>query len=380
MQMKWFGFAASGAFAWMFGLIACGSNSDAKLPGQSGSGGDSALSSSIGAGGNGNFASGTGGGCNELTVEFEKQIPTVMVLIDRSSSMFDNAYGTSKDRWQPLYDALVDPNTGIVKQFEGDVRFGLATYTNNGSDNTCPIMSEVAPKLGNFSAIQSTYDQASTKPNFKGETPTGPALLRATQILEQVADPGPKYILLATDGVPDTCAHPDPQCGQDESITAVQAAYAAGIGTIVIGIGNEVGAKHLSDLANAGEGQAVEEPTQNWIYTCKNSGISGQNGSYAPSGGDAAYFQPADQAQLETDIHGIIMGVRDCVFELKAKVDVNQAHLCTVELDEKALPHNTSWNLKSETELEVIGTACDELKTVSEAIHIDCPCDIVGPL
>lgn len=378
MTKKWIGFATCSVLAWAAGITACSSTgSDIKLGEQAGSGGQA---STIGSGGNDDFTSGKGGGCNELTVEFEKQIPTVMLLIDRSSSMFDNAYGQNQDRWQPLYDALVDPSSGIVKQLDGEVRFGLATYTNNGGDNTCPIMSEVSPKLDNFGAIQSAYDQASTKPNFKGETPTGPALLRATEILAQVAEPGPKYILLATDGEPDTCGHPDPQCGQDESITAVQAAHDAGIGTIVVGIGNEVGAKHLADLANAGDGQAVEDPTQSWIYTCKNSGISDQNGSYAPTGGDATYYQPADQTQLETDIHGIIMGVRDCVFELKAKVDIELGHLCTVELDEKSLPHNTSWKLKSETELEVIGDACDDLKTISASIHIDCPCDVVKPL
>jgi hypothetical protein len=378
MDNRWMGIAA--ASACVCATTACGlTASDAKLGEEaSGSGGGIALASGVG--GNIDLTSGSGGGCNELTVEFEKQVPTVLLLIDRSSSMFDNAYGSSPDRWQPLYDALVDPNNGLVKQLDSEVRFGLATYTNNGHGGTCPIMSEVAPKLGNYASVKSAYDQESSKPNFKGETPTGPAVLRATEILKQVAEPGPKYIILATDGEPDTCGHPDPQCGQDESITAVQAAYDAGIGTIVIGIGGEVGVKHLRDLANAGDGQTVEEPDQSWIYTCLNSGISAKNASYVPSGGDANYYQPADQSQLEVDLHGIIIGVRDCVFKLKAKVDVDQAYLCKVELDGNALPHNTSWKLKSDTELEITGTACDDLKTVSKAIHIDCPCDVVEPL
>lgn len=349
------------------------------------------LNGSNGAGGDGNGnlfntggsdLSGQGGGCNELTVAFEKQTPTVVLLVDRSGSMFDNAYSSSADRWTALYDALMNSSTGVVNDLQNDVRFGFATYTNNGNDSqgTCPLISEVTAAVGNYDAILSAYDSESTKPNFKAETPTGPAVAAISTSLAAFNEPGPKYILLATDGEPDTCSHPDPQCGQDESIVAVQAAYAQGIGTIVIGIGDEVGAKHLKDLANAGAGLPVEEPDDYFNNTCLNSGISQKNAEYSTIGGGAVYYQPSTQAQLETDIHGIINGVRDCTFELKAKVELDQAYLCEVELDGVPIQHMSDWKLKTETELEVLGDACDQIKTVSKEIHIDCPCEIVTPL
>ena len=104
------------------------------------------------------------------------------------------------------------------------------------------------------------------------------------------------------------------------------------------------------------------------------------NADYSTTGGDANYYQPSTQAQLETDLHGIIMGVRDCTFELKAKVELDQAFLCEVELDGVPIEHLSDWKLKTETELEVLGDSCDQLKTVSKQIHIDYPCEIITPL
>jgi hypothetical protein len=82
----------------------------------------------------------------------------------------------------------------------------------------------------------------------------------------------PKYILLISDGAPDTCATTNPQCGQDRAVFAVQQAFRAGIETRAIGIGfgNEYpgcrpstarcGSDHFQDVANAGRGRRVQEP------------------------------------------------------------------------------------------------------------------------
>ena len=86
--------------------------------------------------GTGNFVSssvstGSGGdapdSCADVTVTFEKQIPTVVLLIDQSGSMTES-FGNGT-RWNVLYDTLMDPGTGLVKALETDVRFGLALYT-----------------------------------------------------------------------------------------------------------------------------------------------------------------------------------------------------------------------------------------------------------
>src|SRR5690606_1952321 len=46
-------------------------------------------------------------GCNDLEVEFESITPTILVLVDRSSSMFDQPLADYPNRWEPLKEALV---------------------------------------------------------------------------------------------------------------------------------------------------------------------------------------------------------------------------------------------------------------------------------
>ena len=125
-------------------------------------------------------ASGAGGslsprGCNDLRLNFEPVITIVLLVVDRSGSMFENAYGASPTRWQAVYDSLMDATAGIVKPLENEVRFGLMTYTGNSTARVCPVMDKVPPALGNYAAIQQVYSAAGTAPAFKADTPTGPA-------------------------------------------------------------------------------------------------------------------------------------------------------------------------------------------------------------
>src|SRR5262249_24932837 len=145
-----------------------------------------------------------------------------------------------------------------------------------------------------------------------------------------------KYILLVTDGNPDRCGEPDPQCGQDDAITAVQAAFAAGISTYVVGIGDitaatndpgcwgRCGPLHLQDLANAGAGLPVLRNTDpNYLNNCFNGARRDANGKQLYLGsyvddpllaGTASFFVPNGRAALRDAIASILSGVRSCTF------------------------------------------------------------------
>jgi hypothetical protein len=266
----------------------------------------------------------------------------------------------------------------VVASLEHAVRFGFVAYTSG--QGACPTLVDVPFALGNHAAIEAIYATLASKPPFKADTPTGAAVAAGNAALEAVAEPGPKVIVLATDGEPDNCAHPDPQCGQDESIAAVQAAWATGIATYVIGIGNEVGAKHLGDLANAGAGLAVAEPDAAFVNTCLNSGIAQKTAEYTSgTPGGAQAYQPADQAALEADLAAIIAGVRSCSFVLQAEVDPARAGECEVVLDQQPLAYEEDWRLNGPSDLEVVGDACDAIQSESQAIAIACPCDVALP-
>ncbi|MDI3284953.1 vWA domain-containing protein [Polyangium sp. 15x6] len=300
--------------------------------------------------------SSTGSGadaCADVNVNFEKQIPTVMLLIDQSGSM-TTGFGNG-DRWSVLYDTLMDPNDGIVKKLEKDVRFGLALYTSNNGNagGTCPVLTKVPIALNNHAAIDAVYAPQSPE----GETPTGESITAVTTDLLAFQEPGPKIIVLATDGEPDTCAEPNPQNGQDESIAAAQGSFGKGVRTFVISVGAEVSLGHLQDLANAGAGLPIAGAEK------------------------ATYYQALNPQTLIDAFDTIINGVRSCVLKLNGIVDETAAAEGQVYLDGKALPYNdmNGWRLNGPDEIELLGTACDTIKQGDHSISVQFPCGIVIP-
>jgi len=291
--------------------------------------------------------------CADVVVKFEKQIPTVMLLIDQSGSM-TSAFGNG-DRWGELYKTLMDAQAGIVKTLQNDVRFGLALYTSNGGSagGTCPMLTKVPIALSNYAAIDAAYAPASPV----GDTPTGESITAVTKDLVAFAQPGPKIIVLATDGEPDTCAVPNPQNGQPESIAAAQDAFGKGVKTFVISVGSEVSLGHLQDVANAGAGLPI-------------------------GGADKApFYQALDKAALVAAFDTIINGVRSCVLKLNGTVDAASAGEGKVFLDGSAIGYNdpNGWKLNAPDEIELVGTSCDTIKTGDHSISVEFPCGIVAP-
>lgn len=325
-------------------------------------------------------------GCNDLDVEFESITPTILVLVDRSSSMFDQPLANFPNRWEPLKDALVGDG-GIVTTLQSGIRFGFAAYTHQAQNGAgaCPLLTATSLGTNNYDTIKEEYDAVSADPvdpsvprvngsnPSKGETPTGAAIHAAAEVLADFPGIGPKYILLVTDGEPDTCSTPDPQCGQDESIAAAQAAFAQGIGTFAIGVG-EIGLQHLQDLANAGSGQPVQQravPEQ-----CEDAVFN--LGSYSAQGGNAMVFNPNDAGQLKSDIAGVVGSTRSCVYTMNEEVDVEKAHLGTVHVNDVIAKYEDEdgWRMNSASELELLGASCIAVKTtISPDVYISFPCD-----
>lgn len=288
-------------------------------------------------------------GCTEVTVSVEPVIPTVVLQVDQSGSMTDDFSGMQ--RWDALYQTLMEPG-GVVDALQGDVRFGLALYSSMDGDAgpTCPMLTEVPPALDNHGAIDAVYG-----PSLPiDETPTGESLAAVAQGLAPFAEPGPKAIVLATDGEPDTCAVPNPQDGQPEVIAAVQAAYADDIETFVISVGDEVGAPHLQQVANAGVGKDVDDPNP------------------------APYYIALDAAALVDAFHEIISGFISCQLTIDGIVDLDQQCEGTVLLDGVELMCPVDWQMLDESTLELLGAACETLKDgQSHQIDASWPCGAI---
>ena len=359
-----------------------------------------------------------GDSCLKAEIKPERLIPTVALVIDRSSSMTEK-YGTGT-RWDVLKSALLDPANGLIKPKESEVRFGLAMYTSTPQAAMCPMLDNVDFAVGGYDAINAVYGPALT-PNVKAETPTADAIRAVTAKLLAVQERGPKYILLATDGEPDTCpgtcmgdcpVHErpnfprDPNCGQDESIAAVEAAHAQGIKTFVVAIGNEVGEPHLKALANAGQGlqPVLTDMVYSWLrYTCniKPSKFKGKyiDVAMVPNETEpkvvapmqtpmqAEAYRPENGEALARDLTKIINNVADCKFKLNGKVQPTAIPLGTVALTRTSDKQSSllrymdaaGWRMNGDNEVELLGSACEQFQTGGFTLAVDFPCGGFNP-
>ena len=339
--------------------------------------------------------------CNDLTIQTVEVVPTVLLLVDNSSSMFT----PRADLWDPLYNALMDPTTGVVAGLQDKVRFGFTSYKSVARptlDPTCPTLLSTEFGRDNYDAINMAYQSAGTTPttDYKWDTPTGASVRAVRDILVNYDPfpPGPKMILLVTDGNPDTCAVRDPQCGQDESILAVQETFAAGITTSVIGIGEilvnnagctgRCGRDHLQDLANAGAGQPVAPNTEENGYSQCVVNPANFAAAYAASAAEAgtAPYYVADGAnaaenltRLRTAISSLINQVRGCTFEMNATV-VGDASLGELTVNGQTLTYGdpNGWQLEdTRYSVTLLGTACESWKESGGELYVAFPCERV---
>ena len=277
------------------------------------------------------------GACAQVQVDLHDVTPTVMLLVDRSGTMNQGFQNTS--RWNAVYQTLMDGTNGLVARLQNQVRFGIETfsgYYGTTQGQPCPIVTQVAPAMGNYGAINQMY---APQDPIK-DTPTAPSLTMAQATLAGVSDPGPKIIVLATDGLPDTCDQWDPDGttkAKADAIAAAQAAHTAGVDTYIISVGPDVAQSHLQDMANAGVGLAV--------------------------GGtdNAPYYQALSPDSLVSAFDSIIGGVRSCSFAMDGQVDPSRASTGTVSLDGQPLTYGTDWQLTDSSTLELVGAACDTI-------------------
>ena len=292
------------------------------------------------------------GTCADAEVKFEPQIPTVLLLIDQSGSM-TSKFGDT-DRWQAVYEALLDPQGGLVPELEGEIRFGMALYTSFDGDEggVCPVITATPPALNNYGAIAASY--AANEP--ADETPTGESIAAVTPSLVMDPSEGNKIIVLATDGEPDTCAQPNPQNGQQASVEAAAAAYAQGVRTYVISVGDEVSDEHLQDVANAGVGVGMGDP-------------------------NAPFYKADDALALAEAFAQIVDGVRDCKLSLDGMVSEGGEDQCAVYVNGMSVPYGTKdgWELNDASEVELLGAACEAIQSGEVEVSIKCACGVVVP-
>jgi hypothetical protein len=401
--------ANSGGSAGISGSAGSGGGSSGGVAGAAAASGDAGMTAMAGTGNT------NPGICQDLNVVSTPQIPTVELLVDTSSSMWT----TMPPAWPTLYGALMDPTKGAVAPLQSKIRFGFASYKGHQgaseTDPACATMTTVDPALNNHDAIDAVYQMvgASYDPQAtydqKWETPTDYAINYATKILTAYMPdpPGKKYILLVTDGNPNTCQVIDPQCGQDLAIKATQDAFAAGVGLFVLGVGDIVvqpmngcpasarcGLLHLQDLANAGVGAGVH-PTpgcDDWHASgCTFTHEQCNQGqmllaTYTPDAPDVGTPFAVDTSTsnattaLVSALTALLNNAVSCTVDMDARV-TGDPSLGVVKLGGQPLTYGdpNGWTLESDaTSVTLQGTACTAFKGSGTDLSIQFPCDPSG--
>jgi hypothetical protein len=303
-----------------------------------------------GSGGDGG-TSPDGDECPSVTVTPMATTPTVHLVIDRSGSMDQSFGGTS--RWAAVRTALTG-TSGVVTQLQDRVFFGATTYSSDRS-GTCPdVRSTPTRMLNNQAAIDTLL-----RDNLLTDTPTGESLRPIIDGL--IATPPPAgstpILLLATDGLPDTCADIDENgniVAQNLTISETQRAFTAGIKTYILSVGNQVGDTHLQRVANAGVGADVAT-------------------------GTSPFYKANDPAQLADQLRSIITGALSCTLDLNGTIQNRQQaeESGIVTLGGTRLMFGTDWRFVDDDTIELLGTACTNFRAGGATLSATFECGVI---
>lgn len=291
-----------------------------------------------------------------MTESIDELRPGVILVVDQSRSMRMRfpTQSSPDTRWSLVGKALFDPSTGVVKTYEGSIRFGIAFFTGHQNEE-CPLLNEVHAATQNYTALNTLFQ--SLAPD--GNTPTGESLNQVVGELERGQSHNVQSIVLVTDGNPNTCLKPTGGDGQEEALEAVQLAYELGYDVYVLGISNDIAGENLQQLANAGKGEAAD-----LVY-----------------GVDPSAAQPYQASGTEKGLIAqfgdILSQVPFCEVRLQRDVAADEASAGQVLLDGKPLDYNAKdgfW-LKDARHLEIVGSACDAIKAGAKELSVRISCD-----
>jgi len=315
--------------------------------------------------------------CIEANPQTKVIPPDVLILLDRSGSMLQDITGASctggrsggtggrggggnptggvgdcgpNSKWTQMTTALKE----ILPVNEGTVQWGIKYFAEGGS-NSCTVNdgAAVKPSLMNATAIATSID--GTTP--ASATPTTAAMKSATAYLLGLNDESPKFILLATDGLPTCGMAAGGSADDDNAIAAVKAAKDMGIPTFVIGIGTGTGGgdQTLTTMAN--------------------------EGGFPRAGGMPAYYSVNSASDLKDAFAKISGMVGVCYFSVNP-VPKKVADIMAVKGDNNVIPQDgtdgwTFVTMPNSAGIQLNGKSCEDYKSGNiKSVVVDLPCII----
>lgn len=295
----------------------------------------------------------TGDACGSNMYTANHLPPDLLILLDRSNSMNEDASGTQNPGPMSKWSLMTAAIKQVVAQTETTIRWGLKFF---GTDGQCGVTAGAAVAPGpNNSAMIATAIDGTTAASY---TPTSAGEMSAGTYLDGLNDPNPKYILLATDGQP-TCGPPGNNSSSvpDDmrAITTVGTVAGMGIPTFVIGI--------------ATTKSATADSTLNQMA------VMGGH----PRAGTPQYYPVSTTAELATALTTIQAMVNlPCKYTLPGMV--SNPSMVTVIIGGTAIP-SSSWTLDAgNRSITIIGPTCDMLTAGTlKDVQINTGCQILIP-
>lgn len=343
-----------------YGFAGCGFAPAAKGGAGASSGSPLGTAAASGSGtglvGGGNNQSGhaavTGMNCASVQQPLAKEPPDILIIQDASGSMNNDISDTScgnngcgaTSKWAQMTPAI----NMVVQQTQGSVNWGLKFFAD--TDATCGVGNGVAVPIAanNANAIAAALmgrTSANGGVTNGSRTPTRLAENAGAAYMKGLNDPNPRFILLATDGLPN-CAPGNSDTAADDSsgaVMAVAAAEAMGIPTFVVGVatgGMGTADKTLSDMANAG--------------------------GY-PRAGSPTYYNVSSTAEFVNVLMTLVGVAASCTFTVPdpPNSDTDRAHIGVI-VNGTELPHDATngWDYTTTgmTAVQVFGPQCDAIK------------------
>jgi hypothetical protein len=357
------------------GAAGSGGGAGSSAPDASGAGGTSGAAGTTGAAGRAGFdasfldsgiisldagpaVSHPDANCGALNKPAPKLPPDILILLDVSQSMNATAVagmtctaacGTNS-KWSQMAQAI----QGVVAATDTTVNWGLKFFADG--DGVCGVGPGVAVEIGagkSADIIAAVTGRTATNGNvvMGSSTPTRAGVAAAATYLGGLTDPNPKFILLATDGVP-TCNPDTPNNfmsgDADGAVTAIDTAKTAGFPTFVVGVATSTDANADMTLSRAAVAGGHPRPV-------------------APS-----YYPVTSTADLVTALGDIIGIAATCIFQVGpapntfSSVDHIDVYGDGTKIDRDATRAN-GWDYTdaSHNVIEVFGPKCDEIKTAT---------------
>lgn len=360
--------------------------------------------------------------CEDFDVTLEVPPPDVVLVLDKSGSMWTNNIAPGVTRWNGLYGVVET----TVTQYDQSILFGSKLFPNKGvsGNGSCTTSATLTTNI-QLDAADSilmalpAQNSVSTDPDAKGATPTAFGLTAAVDALIASNNEAGAFIILVTDGAANcnkTAVETNAPFYErfetyDDVTNVVQDAYLNnGIPTFVVGIGIQ---DHTPSKTSCGV--FGSDPTCNLAAgeTCAQYNGGALECNWAPGnpkdinpyeklnevadvGGvpktpsdplDGSFYNAENLSELQDALASIAGGIPSCVVPLDPPPDANQVHKVEVRIPPMTmrltyhqgvyvcdgLSDGWVYTDTSYTAIELCGASCDELKDVG-TVDVKYPC------